>query len=234
MDIPVHIAIIMDGNGRWAQQRNLPRIKGHQEGIKTVDKIVKSCIKLGVKILTLYVFSLENWKRPKQEIDILMSLFVQYLNKKADELMQDDIRLFPIGDIKGLPQPVQIKLQDVCKRTSKNSSLTLILAINYGGRNEIVNATKKIINEVNSGNLSLEKIDERDFSNFLYTAPFQDPDLLIRTGGEFRISNFLLWQISYSEIYISDKFWPDFSENDFKLAIQDYNKRERRFGGIKN
>lgn len=233
MNIPAHIAIIMDGNGRWAQQHNLPRIKGHQVGVKTVDKIIESCVDLGVQILTLYVFSSENWKRPKKEIDVLMSLFVQYLNLKIDKLIKKDIKLFPIGDIAGLPEFVRIKLKEVCLKTSNNSSLTLVLAINYGSRREIVNAAKKIADKVKSGYLSSKEIDEKIFSNFLYTSQLPDPDLLIRTGGDYRISNFLLWQISYSEIYVSDKFWPDFSESDLKLAIKDYNKRERRFGGIK-
>lgn len=233
MNIPSHIAIIMDGNGRWAKERDMPRIEGHASGVNTVEEIIQGCIDLKIKFLTLYVFSSENWKRPKNEVNILMSFLIQYLENKINEYMKKSIKLGVIGNIEELPDVIKNRLEDACEKTSKNTSLTLTLAINYGSRNEILRCVKKISKKVKNQALKVNEIDENVFSSFLDTSGLPDPDLLIRTGGNFRLSNFLLWQVSYSEIYITDKFWPDFDSEDLKLAIEDYGKRERRFGNIK-
>lgn len=231
---PSHIAIIMDGNGRWAQQHGLSRINGHQQGAKTVEEIVKGSNNLGIDFLTLYTFSSENWKRSTKEVEALMNLLSQYLRNKSDTLTQHDIKLTTIGDVDGLPEEVRNNLIKVEEETSNNSSLTLVIAINYGSRREIVRAAKLIAEKVKSGKLNISDIDEKYFSNFLYTKNIPDPDLLIRTSGEFRLSNFLLWQISYTEIYITEKFWPDFKIEDLKKAIKNYKNRNRKFGGIKD
>jgi len=230
---PYHIAIIMDGNGRWAKKHNLPRIMGHREGIKAVEKILSCSPKLGVKILTLYVFSSENWRRPKGEIDALMRLLARYLKTESKKLIDKDIKLLTIGDTSALPKLVKTRLDELIKKTSKNNALTLVLAINYGSRNEILRAVKRIASQVKLGKMKTGDINEEAFSKFLYTSKLSDPDLLIRTSGEFRLSNFLLWQSSYAEIYISNKLWPDFNEDDLKKAIEEYKNRERRFGDTK-
>jgi len=232
--LPYHIAIIMDGNGRWAEEHNLPRISGHREGVNVVKKIVKGCLDMGIRVLTLYVFSSENWKRPQKEVNALMKFLADYLQDKMVKFVKNDIKLKAIGDIESLPDFVRYELRRVTKSTANNSSLTLVLAVNYGSRNEIVNAVRKISSQVESEKIHLEDINEKIFSEYLYTVGIPDPDLLIRTGGEYRVSNFLLWQISYTEIYITKKFWPDFSVGDLELAIKEYQKRNRRFGDIKN
>ncbi len=229
---PKHIAIIMDGNGRWARCRNLPRFEGHKAGIGTVRKVIKACIKENVKILTLYVFSTENWKRPEREINNLMELFFYYLSIEVDLFNKDKIRLIYIGRIEKMPDYVRKKLKQVALSTRNNKKLTLVLALNYGGRAEILDATKRISQEVKRGKLKIDKLNEKMFSKFIYTKNLPDPDLLIRTGGEFRVSNFLLWQISYSEIYISKSLWPDFKPKDLREAIEVFKKRKRRFGTI--
>ncbi|MBI5123826.1 MAG: isoprenyl transferase [Candidatus Omnitrophica bacterium] len=221
----------MDGNGRWAAKKGLPKIAGHRAGVNGVREAIKSAKSLGVKVLTLYTFSTENWNRPEHEVNMLFKLLEDYMDKKADELDKNDIRLSVIGRMDGLPVRLQERLKKVIERTKTNSSLILNLALNYGGRAEIVDAAKKIIKDCISGKIKIEEIDEKSFSRCLYTKDLPDPDLLIRTSGEMRVSNFLLWQIAYSEIYVTKKLWPDFKESDFKKAVSEYQKRERRYGG---
>lgn len=231
-NVPKHIAIIMDGNGRWAKKRGLPRIRGHREGIARVREIVKACIEFGVKVLTLYAFSIENWKRPKIEVNTLMRFLEEFLERERDNLIKNEIRLKILGRHNELPKNISDKLKEVENITQDNKKLFLNLALNYGGRAEIVDATKKIIEDVLKNRQTVEDLDEEVFADYLYTAGIPDPDLLIRTSGEMRISNFLLWQVSYSEIYITQKYWPDFKKKDLEMAIAEYQKRERRFGGI--
>lgn len=229
--IPEHIAIIMDGNGRWANSRGLPRIVGHASGAKTVDIIVEAAAESGIKFLTLYAFSSENWKRSKQEIDALFRLLEEHLVKFEPKLKNNNIRLMAIGNIAGLPQSTRDALSGVIASTSACAGMTLVLALNYGARTEIADAARRIAAEALSGRISPERVDENVFKSFLYTSGMPDPDLLIRTSGEFRLSNFLLWQIAYSEICIVKKYWPDFTKEDFAQCVIDYQKRERRFGG---
>lgn len=235
-EIPRHIAIIMDGNGRWAKMRGLPRVAGHRQGIETVRKIVKACAELGVKYLTLYTFSTENWKRPKDEVSTLMRLIVNSLRKETDELHKNNVRLNAIGNLSSLPEKVVEELNEAIEKTKSNDRLTLTLALSYSGRWEILHALKNICKYVHENNLNLQEyvssITENDFQNFLATRTLPDPDLLIRSGGEVRISNFLLWQIAYSEIYIDKTLWPDYNESNLYDAILDYQKRERRFGMV--
>ncbi len=228
--IPEHIAIIMDGNGRWAKQRALPRVAGHREGVNSVRDIVEACGQLGVKCLTLYTFSTENWKRPMQEVSTLMRLLVKALRDETDRLYRNNVRLTAIGDIELLPAGVQRELVDAFERTSRNTGLNLNLALSYSGRREIVEAARKISADVASGKINVDEISESLFSKYLYTAAMPDPDLLIRTSGEFRISNFLLYQSAYTEIYFSKVYWPDFRRRQLYEAITDFQKRERRFG----
>lgn len=228
--LPQHIAIIMDGNGRWAKLRGLPRIMGHRAGIKTVREVIKASRELGIKYLTLYAFSAENWKRPKQEVEMLMGFLNEYIDKELDSFVKNDIKLNVIGRISGLPDYVQPKLKKAIEKTKDCASMTLNVALNYSGRSEIVDAAKKFASLVKSGRRAVNDLDEGLFSDLLYTRGQPDPDLLIRTSGEMRISNFLLWQISYSELYITPKLWPDFSKKDLEEAIAAYQKRERRFG----
>jgi len=230
-NIPHHVAIIMDGNGRWAKARHLPKIAGHAEGVKTVERILEASKDIGVKILTLYVFSTENWKRPKKEVDSLMNLLETQLEKFTPKLKKKDIRLNVIGDMEGLPFNVRKRIESALDATQHNKSFVLNLAINYGSRGEIINAVKLICNDSRSGKLGIEKLDGESFSGYLYTKGLPDPDLLIRTSGEMRLSNFLLWQLSYSEIYVTKKYWPDFGKKDFEEAVFSYQSRERRFGG---
>lgn len=233
--IPKHVAIIMDGNGRWAKKRGLPRSAGHKAGIETVREIVKASKDLGIKVLTVYAFSIENWTRPKREVSFLMRYLENFLTKYTDELNQNDVRFMAIGRIaQPLPLSTRQKLMETMEATKANSSLVFNLALNYGGRQEIVDATKGIVEAVKVGIENPSMIDETVFSKYLYTADLPDPDLLIRTSGELRISNFLLWQISYSEIYITPRLWPDFKKRDLVEAIEEYSKRERRFGDIKS
>jgi len=230
-NIPQHVAIIMDGNGRWAREHSLPRIAGHREGAKTAQEIVDAARSFGIKVLTLYTFSTENWKRPKKEVDALFKILEDYLDKENEKFNENNIRFSVIGRIEELPRSVREKLRKVMGSTMNNTGLVLNLALNYGGRPEIIDAVKKVSKDVKSGKLDADSIDENIFSGYLYTAGLPDPDLLIRTSGEFRLSNFLLWQVSYSEIYVAKKMWPDFKKEDFKKAIDEYRARDRRYGG---
>ncbi len=229
--IPIHVAIIMDGNGRWASQRNLPRIAGHRAGVKSVKEVVEAARESGVKILTLYAFSTENWKRPKHEVAALFKLLENYIDTEVDSITKNNIRLSVIGRLEGLPDSVRDKLKKITEKTRHNTALTLNLALNYGARTEIVDAVRAIVNDCASKIIRPEEIDEKSFSSYLYTKDMPDPDLLIRTSGEMRLSNFLLWQLSYTELYISKKLWPDFKKQDFIKAVEGYQFRQRRYGG---
>ena len=231
-NIPNHIAIIMDGNGRWAKKRSLPRIAGHKEGVESVRDIVEICGQLGVNYLTLYAFSTENWKRPKQEVSLLMRLLMRALRDETDKLHEKNVRVHTIGDIAALPQEVQDELLDAIEKTKHNTGLNLLLALSYSGRWDLINAVKQIASEVKKGNLKIEHINDQIVSQHLSTKDIPEPDLLVRTSGELRISNFLLWQLAYSEIYISEVLWPDFRRGELYKAISDYQKRERRFGMV--
>jgi len=230
--LPEHVAIIMDGNGRWAQERNQPRIAGHRAGARSVRDIVTECSRVGIKYLTLYSFSTENWKRPQEEVQALMELCVEYLAKERQELTQNNIRFLQIGRREGLPKPVLDALDQTTALTAGCTGLTLCLAINYSSRAEITDAVRAIAADVKAGRLDPDTIDEHTVSAHLYTAGLPDPDLLIRTAGELRVSNYLLWQISYAEIHVTDVFWPDFGVDDLHRAVEDYASRRRRFGGI--
>ena len=230
-NLPKHIAIIMDGNGRWAKKRRLPKIFGHRAGAKTVDRITAACAKIGIEALTLYSFSTENWKRSEKEVSGLMNLLHSYLDKKYNKLKKNNIKLNAIGRLDALPDKVKNKLFEVMDKTSKNSKMTLTLALNYGSRAEIVDAVKEIVKQAQKMKLKEEDITEEKFNSFLYTKSLPEVDLLIRTSGEMRISNFLLWQISYAEIVIVKALWPDFRIPDLNDAICEYQKRQRRFGG---
>ena len=233
--LPVHIAIIMDGNGRWASRRSLPRVAGHSAGVGPVRSTVESCARMGIKVLTLYAFSVENWKRPRAEVETLWRLLRFYLKKELPELQKNNIRLQAIGKLEALPPQVRAELDSVIEATSHNRGLLVNLAINYGGRAEILDAVNGIIeNARREGRLDSLYVDEQTFAAGLYTANSPDPDLLIRTSGEMRISNFLLWQIAYSELYVTDTLWPDFSRTELLKAILDYQKRDRRYGGLSN
>lgn len=231
--MPRHIAIIMDGNGRWAQKKNLPRVEGHRQGAKTVEKMAQLCVDLGIESLTLYSFSIENWKRPKTEVNSLMYLYTQYLARIRPTLMKNNVRLIHLGRLAQLPSAVKKELAETIKLTTANTGMALALALNYGGRVEIIDAVKKIAQKCKKGQLSIEDIDEQCISRHLYTAGLAEPDLLIRTANEMRVSNFLLWQISYSEFYVTKTLWPDFKKSDLEEAILAYAKRDRRFGDIK-
>jgi undecaprenyl diphosphate synthase len=231
-NVPKHIAVIMDGNGRWAQSRGLPRVEGHRRGANSVRTISEACRELGVSYLTLYCFSHENWKRPKDELDFLMGLLKTYLIQERPTLIQNDIRLTIIGRRDGIPADVQKEMDQSIELSRHGKSLTMCLAINYGARQELLDAFIGMARKVQSGSLPIESIDEQTISNHLYTAAMPDPDLLIRTSGEMRLSNYLLWQISYSELWITDKSWPEFGKQDLIAAIHDFNRRDRRFGGL--
>ena len=228
--LPKHVAIIMDGNGRWAKQRGKLRVFGHENGVNSVRKTVESCAKLQIEFLTLYAFSTENWNRPKLEVETLMKLLVASLRKELDTLNKNNIRLRAIGNINSLPSKAQKELSEVIAKTEKNSGMTLTLALSYGSREELKSAIKEISSKVKNNIISLENIDETVINTHLYTHFMPDVDLLIRTSGECRISNFLLWQIAYAELYFIDVFWPDFSEHHLVEAILSYQNRERRFG----
>jgi undecaprenyl diphosphate synthase len=230
--IPRHIAIIMDGNGRWARQRGLPRIAGHREGINSVREVVRASGELGVEVLTLYVFSVENWRRPRLEIGALMKLLGETTRQEVDDLMRNDVRLSVIGRIQEIAPAARKVLTEAIERTAGNTGLLLNLAINYGGRSELVDAVHRLIGDLEEGRLKPGAIDEETFGRYLYTADVPDPDLLIRTSGEMRVSNFLLWQIAYTEIHVTDVLWPDFRRPHLYRAILDYQSRERRFGGV--
>ena len=228
--LPQHIAIIMDGNGRWAKKRSLNRIRGHREGTESVRDIVRACREIGIKVLTLYAFSTENWNRPPQEVAALMKLLKTFLKSELPEMMENGICLNAIGDIERFPDDVLDVLHEVTETTRKNQGMILNLALSYGGRHEIVRAAQHIAREVEDGRLQPEKITEELFSSYLYTHGMPDPDLLIRTSGEMRISNFLLWQIAYTEISVTETLWPEFRREELILILRDYQKRERRFG----
>jgi undecaprenyl diphosphate synthase len=231
--LPAHVAIIMDGNGRWAKQRNYPRLMGHRAGINTVRNVVEACAQLGLEALTLYAFSVENWKRPRNEVEGLWRLLRFFLRKELENLLRNDIQLGAIGRIESLPDAVQAELQDAIDKTAGNRGMRLNLAINYGGRTELVDAVNAMIeNARDEGNLNALEVTEESIADHLYTAGQKDPDLLIRTSGEMRISNFLLWQIAYAELYVTETLWPDFSRRDLLEAICEYQSRERRFGGL--
>jgi len=231
-DLPRHVAIIMDGNGRWAQERGWPRLKGHEQGAHSVQECLNACLEVGVEYLTLYAFSSENWKRPVIEVKGLMFLLEKYLGSKIEEMQKNGIRFFAIGRLEGLPKSVQEALHKAIAATADNKQLTLTLALNYGSRHEIVDALKAIADQVAFGKLDPEFINEELVSANLYTAGMPDPDLLIRTSGEYRISNFLLWQLSYAEMTIIPKLWPDFKKQDLLDVLEDYKKRKRRFGAV--
>jgi undecaprenyl diphosphate synthase len=231
-NLPAHIGIIMDGNGRWAKKRRLPRIAGHNAGIDSVRDIVEACGEIGINVLTLYTFSLENWKRPKKEVSALMKLLVTTLNREIRDLMQKNVRITCIGDLEDLPELTRISMMEAVEMTKNNTGLTLNLALSYSSRKEIKSAVIKIAEDVQSGKLIPEQIDENLISMSLQTSDLPDPDLIIRTSGEFRISNFLLWQIAYAEIYFTKTLWPDFRKSDLYEAISNYLKRERRFGMV--
>jgi undecaprenyl diphosphate synthase len=230
--LPRHIAIIMDGNGRWARSRNLPRIKGHERGATTVRRIVTHCARLGIDTLTLYSFSTENWKRPPEEVEFLMELYAHYLVAERDTILGNNVRFVHVGRRVGLPESVLSEMDETVRLSAGNTGLKLCLALNYGSRDEIIDAVRDIAGEVRAGRLDPERIDESVISGALYTAGLPDPDLLIRTANERRVSNFLLWQISYAELYVCDALWPDFTEADLDAAIKDFARRERRFGDV--
>jgi undecaprenyl diphosphate synthase len=230
--LPQHVAVIMDGNGRWAKQRHLPRVEGHRQGAESARVIIRTAGEIGIKYLTLYAFSAENWNRPKDEVDTLMKYLVSYLKRETPELNKSNVRLDAIGQIHRLPENVQEQLRKSIAALSKNNGLTLVLALSYGGRAEIVDATRAIAKQVKAGQLDSEDITEKVFAQHLYTRNMPDPDLLIRTSGEMRVSNFLLWQISYAEFVVTPTLWPDFRRAQFFVALEEYTRRHRRFGGL--
>jgi undecaprenyl diphosphate synthase len=231
--LPAHIAIIMDGNGRWARRRNLPRVAGHRAGMESVRSSVQTCAQLGVQALTLYAFSTENWKRPPFEVDMLWRLLQLYLRREIPDLMRNDVVFSCVGRVDGLPGPVRQEIERAAERTANNRGLRLNVAVNYSGRAELVDALNAIVGDARrEGRLGELHITEQAISDRLYTAGLPDPDLLIRTSGEMRISNFLLWQIAYSELYVTETFWPDFSRSDLLRAVLEFQKRNRRFGGL--
>ena len=229
--VPQHVAIIMDGNGRWAKARGLPRIAGHRAGVESAREAVNSARELGVKVITLYTFSTENWKRPKDEVMGLFGLLEDYIDKEFEKFAKDRIRLMVTGDIDGIPEPLRSKLNKTIADTAENYTFTVNLALNYGSRAEIARAARLIAMDVKASKIKVDEINEIVFSQYLYTKNIPDPDLLIRTSGEYRISNFLLWQISYAEVLITDVLWPDFRRKDFLEAITWFENRQRRFGG---
>lgn len=234
MQIPKHIAIIMDGNGRWAKERGVPTIKGHRAGIEALRRTVKAALGLGIKYLTLYAFSVDNWNRSKKEVDSLMDLMREFLNKEVRDLEDKDVHLIVIGRTQGLPKDIVNKIEKIAEKTAANQKLNLVIALNYGGRTEIVDAVKKLSKDLLENKLALDNVDEKLFSKYLYTKDIPDPDLFIRTSGEMRLSNFLLWQLSYTELWVTSVYWPDFSKEHLVQAIGDFNNRKRTFGGRPN
>ena len=230
--LPRHIAVIMDGNGRWAQNRGLPRIEGHRRGVTSVRKITEECARLGMAQLTLYCLSSENWKRPQLELDFLMQLLEQYMIEERDLIMEQNMTVSVIGRRDGIPERVLAEIDKTIDLASNNTGTRLCLAINYGGRGEMVDAVRRIAQDVAAGQLSPDAITEQTVGQYLYTTGMPDPDLLIRTAGEMRVSNFLLWQISYSELWVTEKCWPEFRVNDLHQSLRDYSRRDRRFGGL--
>lgn len=232
INIPNHIAIILDGNGRWAKSKGFSRTEGHKEGVKNLEVLINECRNLKVQYLTLYVFSTENWKRPAFEVNNLMLLLNKYLKDKLDELIRENVRLKVIGDISKMPPKTFKLIENAVEKTKNNYKLVLTLAINYGSRNEIINGVKNLTKEVLDNKLDIDKIDEEIFSKYMYTYDIPDPDLLIRTSGEYRLSNFLLWQCAYTEFWFTNVLWPDFSKEDLYEAIESYSKRSRRYGKV--
>jgi undecaprenyl diphosphate synthase len=230
--VPTHVAVIMDGNGRWAKERGLPRVEGHRHGAESVRAIVRAAGEVGIKFLTLYAFSVENWGRPKDEVDALMNYLARFLRTEIAELQKYNVRLEAIGQIYRLPEFVQEQLRKTTAALSKNNGLTLILALSYGGRTELVEAIRKIATEAKQGKMDPGEINEQVIAQHLYTKNIPDPDLLIRTSGEMRVSNFLLWQISYTEFVVTPTLWPDFRKAQFFEALEEYARRQRRFGGV--
>jgi undecaprenyl diphosphate synthase len=230
--LPEHLAVIMDGNGRWAERRHLPRVAGHRAGVKRAREIIETCARLKVQALTLYAFSLENWRRPQAEIAFLMRLLREYLRRELPVIHKNNIRLLVIGRSSQLPKAVQNDIDRGMRLTAKNTGMKLVVALNYGGRAELVDAFNSILDRVRHNGLAAFNVDEQTVSNHLYTAGLPDPDLLIRTSGEMRVSNFLLWQIAYAEIYVTETLWPDFGRTRLLEALVDYQKRERRYGGL--
>ena len=231
-NMPQHVAVIMDGNGRWAKQRGLPRVEGHRNGVESVRAIVRSAGEVGVKYLTLYAFSVENWNRPKDEVDTLMKYLARFLKNEIGELNRNNVKLDAVGQIWRLPEAVQQQLEKTKAALSKNTGLTLVLALSYGARTEIVEAVRELAAKARSGTIDPAEINERVFSEHLYTRHYPDPDLLIRTSGEMRVSNFLLWQISYAEFVVTPVLWPDFRKAQLYEALEEYARRHRRFGGL--
>ncbi|MEM9768817.1 MAG: isoprenyl transferase, partial [Cyanobacteria bacterium P01_D01_bin.71] len=230
--LPRHVAVIMDGNGRWAQQRGLPRIMGHRQGVYTLKKLLRTCDDWGIPALTAYAFSTENWGRPHTEVDFLMTLFERVLRQELSEMKAEGVRIQFVGHLQSLPTSLQAEIDRAVQETQSNSGIRFTIATNYGGRQEIVQACQAIATQVKLGHLTPEDIDETLFGHHLYTAGLEDPDLLIRTSGEMRISNFLLWQLAYAEIYVTNTLWPDFDPTEFHQALGDYQKRHRRFGKV--
>jgi undecaprenyl diphosphate synthase len=228
--LPHHIAIIMDGNGRWAKKKFLNRISGHIKGVNAVREVVTACRELGIKVLTLYAFSIENWRRPSEEVNALMGLLKEYLQKECAEMVQNNIRLNTIGRVEDLPLDVQTTLRETMEKTKPGDGMILNLALSYGGRSEILHAVQGILSDFQKGKIKSEEMTVQRFHEYLWTHGIPDPDLLIRTSGEFRVSNFLLWQIAYTELYVTDTLWPDFDRKELFKAIADYQSRERRFG----
>lgn len=230
--IPAHVAIIMDGNGRWAQQHGLPRLKGHEEGTQSVRAVLRAARQAGVKYLTIYAFSTENWIRPKDEVEGLMKLLVRFADRYGDELLENKVRLRVMGQFERLPAAVQKKLSELMEKSKRDYEYTLIVALSYGSRTEIADAAKAIARKAAAGELDPETVDEKTVAQHLYLPDVPDPELMIRTSGELRLSNFLLWQLSYAELYITDVFWPDFREKEFFQALEAFSQRGRRYGGI--
>jgi len=228
--LPVHIAIIMDGNGRWAKEKGFSRIIGHQNGVAPIKAVAEAATELGIKYITLYAFSTENWNRPKEEVDALMDLLISTINNETETLNKNNIRLLAIGDLKSLPPKSYQELNEAIKNTENNTRMNLVLALSYSSRWEILNAVKNIAEDIKTNKIKADNIDQKTFSSYLTTKNIPDPELLIRTSGEYRISNFLLWQIAYSELYYTPKLWPDFDKEDFYEAIVNFQNRERRFG----
>ncbi len=231
--LPYHVAIIMDGNGRWAKGRHLTRSQGHLEGVKRVEEIVSEARRIGIKVLTLYTFSTENWNRPQEEISLLMRTLISVLDRKVNELHKNGVKIQFIGRLTGVSQPVLEAINKAMTLTENNETMTLNIAFNYGARAEIIDAVKMIHQNINQGKLRIDDVDENNFGQYLYTKSQSDVDLLVRTSGELRISNFLLWQISYAELYFTSKFWPDFTVGEFHKALKEFAGRDRRYGGVK-
>ncbi|MGB8168689.1 MAG: isoprenyl transferase [Chthoniobacteraceae bacterium] len=231
-DLPRHIAIIMDGNGRWAKERGLPRIAGHEQGANSVRAVTEACVELGIEFLTVYAFSTENWKRPEAEVNALWALLEHFIEQETPTMMKNNVRMKAIGRLHELPASCQRALQAAIELTAKNTATTVVLAVNYSGRIELVDATREICAKIASAQLDPADVNVETISRHLYTKDIPDPDLLIRTSGEMRLSNFLLWQLSYTEIYVTDTLWPDFGKANLHAAVEEFKKRQRRFGGL--